>query len=175
MIKIQLRLAFCALTLSPFAAAEVDHPHLMHHSTQDAVQHPHQSMMTQAPDMRETVVFPAPVYDQTLKSMREHLRALNQVSTLTAAGKFEAAALATERGLGIGHQHGVEGQDSGHAFMPEKMAALGQAMHSSARDLALILRESEVTEDYPGILGAMAELTDSCVACHDAYRLEPAN
>ena len=115
--------------------------------------------------------FPGNVYDATLASMREHLRAIDLVIASIAAGDYDRAALAAEQGLGIGHQHGVDGLQSGHAFMPTGMRRLGHSMHMNARELVVALRDAEVTEDVPRVLRALNQVTAQCVSCHDAYRL----
>ena len=122
-------------------------------------------------DNRVPVSFPDNVYDATLASMREHLRAVDLVIASIAAGDYDRAALAAEQGLGIGHQHGVDGLQSGHAFMPTGMRRLGHSMHMNARELVVALRDAEVTEDVPRVLRALNQVTAQCVSCHDAYRL----
>ena len=51
-------------------------------------------------DNRVPVSFPGDVYDATLASMREHLRAIDLVIASIAAGDYDRAALAAEQGLG---------------------------------------------------------------------------
>ena len=122
-------------------------------------------------DERVPVSFPGNVYDAMLASMREHLRAVDLVIASIAAGDYDRAALAAEQGLGIGHQHGVDGLQSGHAFMPTGMRRLNHSMHVNARELVVALRDAEVTEDVPRVLRALNQVTAQCVSCHDAYRL----
>ena len=54
-------------------------------------------------DERQLVEFPAPAYHATLKSMRDHLRAISQIQGFLAEENYEAAADAAEKGLGQGH------------------------------------------------------------------------
>lgn len=127
----------------------------------------------QSADTRIVVGFPKPVYDHTLQSMRSHLEAIDQVIARIAEQDFEGAALAVDRGLGIGHQHGADGLRSGRAFMPEGMRSLGHQMHMRARDLAVTLRDATVTSDTTAVLRALGAVTTTCTTCHQAYRLEP--
>lgn len=123
------------------------------------------------PDPRQAVVFPAKTYDDTLASMRAHLRAIDAVIAAIATGEFNQAATAAEKGLGIGHQHGVDGLQSGHAFMPPEMLAFGSAMHLNARQLVVSLRDAEVTGDLQSVLSSLQTVTQQCVGCHDAFKL----
>jgi hypothetical protein len=131
----------------------------------------HQKNHQVSGDQRQRVVFPAKTYDETLASMREHLRAVNSVIRFMAESQFDKAADAVEKGLGIGHQHGIDGLQSGHAYMPPQMRQYGQAMHMKARDLVVHLRDTEVTGDISRALNALNGVTQQCVACHDSFRL----
>ena len=140
---------------------------MSHHAQQS---HAHRALPVDS-DQRQAVVFPEKTYDETLASMRAHLRAIDAVIAATATGEFSDAASAAEKGLGIGHQHGVDGLQSGHAFMPPEMLTYGSAMHMNARQLVVTLRDAEVTGDIPAVLGALQTVTQQCVACHDAFKL----
>lgn len=149
----------------------------MKHSMHDESMHKqHNGEMAgkmQKADKRELVLYPRPVYEATLANMREHLRGIHNVQKLAGEGRFAEAADAAERGMGMGHNHGAEGNAAEHQFMPAGMMALGSAMHSSAADLATTLRDAEVTDDLQAVFAALGKVTSNCVACHDAYRLQP--
>lgn len=145
-------------------------------SKHDASMHAkHQAMMQNKgkADTRELVRYPRPVYESTLANMREHLRGIHNVQRLVGEGKYAEAAEAAERGMGMGHNHGAEGNGAEHQFMPPGMMALGSGMHGAASDLATALRDAEVTDDLKAVFAAMGKVTANCVACHDAYRLQP--
>jgi hypothetical protein len=145
------------------------------HSKHDPSMHAkHSGMMKKAvEDKRELVLYPRPVYESTLRNMREHLRGISEVQRLVGEGHYAEAAEAAERGMGMGHNHGAEGNAGEHQFMPQGMMALGSGMHMAAADLAMTLRDAEVTDDLQAVFVAMGKVTANCVACHDAYRLQP--
>jgi cytochrome c556 len=45
-------------------------------------------------------------------------------------------------------------------------------MHRNASRFAQAATDASVTGDLSAALNALAEVTASCVACHDGYRLE---
>ena len=148
----------------------------MDHSKHDPSMHAnHAAMMGHkaTEDKRELVLYPRPVYESTLRNMREHLRGISEVQRLVGEGRYTEAAQAAERGMGMGHNHGAEGNASEHQFMPKGMMALGRGMHMAAAELAVTLRDAEVTDDLQAVFVAMGKVTANCVACHDAYRLQP--
>jgi len=148
----------------------------MDHSKHDPSLHgDHATMMNHkaTQDKRELVLYPRPAYESTLRNMREHLRGISEVQRLVGEGRYTDAAQAAERGMGMGHNHGVEGNAAEHQFMPKGMMALGSGMHIAAAELATTLRDAEVTDDLQAVFVAMAKVTANCVACHDAYRLQP--
>ena len=149
----------------------------MKHSMHDGSMHKeHSGMMhgkKEKEDSRELVLYPRPVYESTLANMREHLRGIHNVQKLVGEGRYSEAADAADRGMGMGHNHGAEGNAAEHQFMPQGMMALGSNMHRSAAELATTLRDTEVTEDLQAVFAALGKVTANCVACHDAYRLQP--
>jgi len=57
-------------------------------------------------------------------------------------------------------------------FMPEAMQNAGTEMHRAASRFALAAKDAAATGDFKPVLEAMARLTQQCVACHSAYRLQ---
>ena len=154
---------FLSLSLfSTFAIAEMDHHAMM-------MKHHGQAAGT---DERQLVEFPAPAYHATLKSMRDHLRAINQIQGFLAVEKYEVAADAAEKGLGQGHQHG-EHENHAARFMPAEMRQLGAKMHKAANDLSLSLRNVAISNDLKAVFTQLHIVTNACVACHDQFRLTP--
>jgi len=155
--------AFLSLSLfSTFAIGEMDH-----HATM-MKHHAHET----SKDERQLVEFPAPAYHATLKSMRDHLRAISQIQGFLAEENYEAAADAAEKGLGQGHQHGEHGNHAAR-FMPAEMRQLGATMHNAANDLSLSLRNVPISNDLKPVFTQLHRVTNACVACHDQYRLAP--
>jgi hypothetical protein len=56
-------------------------------------------------------------------------------------------------------------------LMPTGMQAIGTAMHHAASRFALVAQEAPVSGGLPRALGALAEVSRQCVACHASYRL----
>ena len=158
---------FIGLTFSASALAVG-----MKHGDKHSMQHGSHGNHQKSADVRVEVVFPAKTYDETLASMREHLRAVDLVIASVANGDYEKAATAAEQGLGIGHQHGVDGLQSDHAYMPPVMLSFGSAMHMNARELVVTLRDAEVTGDVAKVMSSLNNVTKQCVGCHDAYKLK---
>ena len=155
--------AFLSLNLfSTMTIAEMDHHAMM-------MQHHGHAAST---DERQLVEFPAPAYHATLKSMRDHLRAIHQIQGFLAQDDYEAAADAAEKGLGQGHQHGEHGNHAAR-FMPVEMRQLGASMHKAANDLSLSLRNASVSNDLKPVFVELNKVTAACVACHDQFRLAP--
>ena len=145
---------FIGVTLSASALA-VGMKHGDKHSMQLGSHGNHQP----SADARVEVVFPAKTFDETLASMREHLRAVDLVIASVADGDYEKAATAAEKGLGIGHQHGVDGLQPGHSYMPPAMLSFGSAMHMNARELVVTLRDAEVTGDLAKVMSSLNNVT----------------
>ncbi|MBZ0248529.1 MAG: cytochrome c [Burkholderiales bacterium] len=57
-------------------------------------------------------------------------------------------------------------------FMPEGMQAIGTAMHRSASRFAVAAADAGASGDTRKALGALADVTAQCVACHAAYRMK---
>jgi len=178
-MKLSILLGRSILVAGLFAAGSLA---AMNHSSHDGSMHgmhgthgEHSGMMDKETpeDMRELVLYPRPVYEATLRNMREHLRGIHEVQRLVGEGKYAEAAAAADKGMGMGHNHGAEGKASEHQFMPAGMMMLGRGMHTAAADLATTLRDAEVTDDLQAVFAAMGKVTANCVACHDAYRLQP--
>jgi hypothetical protein len=76
-----------------------------------------------------------------------------------------------ERRLGLSSL-GLHGAHDVARFMPEGMQAAGTAMHRSASRFALVAKDASVTGDVRASLAALAQLSQACVACHAAYRIQ---
>ena len=74
----------------PALAFAMGHGHSKHHQM-------HQDHLPNNANSREIVEFPAPVYELTLKSMREHLEAIHTVIEAVASEDYAKASLAAEK------------------------------------------------------------------------------
>ncbi len=128
------------------------------------------SSLSQAADTRLLVQMPAPMQEHMLANMRDHLTAIGEIQAALAAGKFGLAADVAEKRIGMSS---LETHGASHMapYMPPKMQEIGTAMHRSASRFARTAQEVAVTRDLPNALGALADLTQQCTACHASYRL----
>ncbi len=123
-----------------------------------------------AADPRQRVEMPAAMQEHMLANMRDHLVALGETQAALAAGRYGEAADIAEQRIGMSS---LQGHGASHMapFMPKPMQDIGTAMHRSASRFARTTQEAAVTNDLPRALGALAELTRQCTACHASYRL----
>lgn len=123
------------------------------------------------PDARQYVAFPEAMRVHTLANMRDHLLALGEIQAHLGAGQFDQAAAVAEQRLGMSSL-ALHGAHDAAKVMPEGMQAAGTAMHRSASRFALVAKDASVTGDLKAPLAALATLTQACVACHAAYRIQ---
>lgn len=122
-------------------------------------------------DARHSVRFPEPMRSHTLANMRDHLAALGEIQAALGRGDYDTAAVTAEQRLGMSSldDHGAHDVAK---FMPRGMQEAGTAMHRSASRFALTARDASVTGDLGSAVSALAEVNETCVACHAAYRLD---
>lgn len=140
-----------------------------HAQQPDPAMHNHMAGMTA--DTRELVVFPPPMRAHTLANMRDHLLTLSEIQAALAVGHYEKASELAEQRLGMSSLK-LHGAHELSEFMPKGMQDLGTAMHRSASEFALKAQAASATGDLQPALGALSRVTQSCVACHAAYRLQ---
>ena len=120
-------------------------------------------------DNRVQVRFPERLYQHTLSNMRKHLETLHKINLKLSEGDFASASVLAEKNLGMSslHDHGAHEVAK---YMPSGMAELGTQMHKSASQFAVVAQDVTVTGDLASTLKALSKVTESCVACHSAYR-----
>lgn len=123
-----------------------------------------------AADARQLVKMPAPMQEHMLANMRDHLVAMGEVQAALGKGDFDRAADIAEQRIGMSS---LLAHDASHMapYMPKGMQDIGTTMHRTASRFARTTQEAAVTNDMPRALGALAELTQQCAACHAGYRL----
>ena len=126
---------------------------------------------SQADDPRVLVHFPDMLRAHTLANMRDHLLALAEMQDQLARGAFDKASDIAEQRLGMSSL-GLHGAHDVAQFMPQGMQAAGTAMHRSASQFAIVAKDASVTADVKGSVAALAKVTQTCVACHAAYRIQ---
>lgn len=124
-----------------------------------------------AADPRVMVQFPEMLRAHTLANMRDHLLALAEIQDHLAHGGYDKASDIAEQRLGMSSL-GLHGAHDVAKFMPQGMQAAGTAMHRSASQFAIVAKDASVTGDLKGSLAALARVSQTCVACHAAYRIQ---
>lgn len=167
---------------------------LMAGVTADAQEHRHMEdrqkhVAPMAGDGRQVVAFPAEMRSHTLANMRDHLQALSEILSAISAGQYAKAAAIAEARLGM-DSPSAEGCKSEVAtaapqmskpanmdhqmsqFMPEAMRKIGLEMHQSASTFAAEAAKAGTTGNPQSALAALSVVTQHCVACHSAYRIQ---
>ena len=117
-------------------------------------------------DARQWVQFPEMMQRHMLANMRDHLLAIDEIVSSLGSDDLDKAADIAEYRLGMSamESHGARHQAR---FMPDGMRQAGTAMHGAASRFARTAEEG----DLAAAVGALAEVTAACVACHAAYRV----
>ena len=119
-----------------------------------------------AADTRVKANMPEMMQEHMLSNMREHLRAIDDILLNLKNNKLDKVAEIAEKRLGMSS---LEAHDASHMakHMPAVMQALGTRMHHTASRFAILAQEGDLLATYHGL----QELTATCVACHDAFRI----
>ncbi len=124
-------------------------------------------------DARQLVKMPPMVQTHMLSIMRSHLKSLNAILDTLSRGDVDAAADVAERQLGLSSMS-LHGGSHLAQFMPEGMKAIGLQLHKAASRFVIVAKNAELAPDRQALhetYAALKEITDACIACHDAYRL----
>ena len=124
-------------------------------------------------DNRELVKLPPMMREHMLSNMRDHLKALNAILDALSRGDADTAAEAAEKRLGLSAM-ALHGSSHLAAYMPDGMKAIGLQLHKAASRFVIVARDAELEPDRKALhetYAALKEITDACIACHDAYRL----
>jgi hypothetical protein len=158
-----------AACLGGMAAAADDVVHHGHHPmAQPGATAPYPQTMQ---DARQLVQFPTPLRIHTLANMRDHLQTLGDIQAALATGAFDKASDLAEQRLGMSSLE-MHGAHEVEKYMPKGMQEAGTAMHRSASQFALVVKDASATADLKPVLAAMSRLSQTCVACHAGYRLQ---
>ena len=160
--------ASMVVILAGCAAPSGDHAAHVHQPTQAAGDH---AAHARAADPRVLVQFPKMLRTHTLANMRDHLLALAEIQDQLARGAYDKASDIAEQRLGMSSL-GLHGAHDVAKFMPQGMQAAGTAMHRSASQFAIVAKDASVTGDLKGSVAALVRVSQTCVACHAAYRIQ---
>lgn len=123
------------------------------------------------PDARVLVKFPPMLVEHTLRNMRDHLLALQEITDALAQGVPDKAAKIAESRLGMSSLK-LHGAHEVAKFMPQGMQDAGTAMHRAASRFAIEAQNAGVTGDLKPALATLGEVMNACVSCHAGYRLK---
>jgi hypothetical protein len=117
-------------------------------------------------DARQKIKLPEMMKHHMLGNMRDHMQAISEIEEAIAKGKTDQAADIAEQRLGM------SSLEEHHAaqmakFMPQTMQDIGTEMHHAASRFAMTVKEGDTLKSLDGL----AKVTQQCVACHAAYRL----
>ena len=122
-------------------------------------------------DNRQVVDFPEPLKERELANMRDHLRTLSEIQNYLAKYDFDRAAEIAEKRLGMS-SFDLHGSHEVAPYMPKGMQEAGNALHHAASRFAVAAQDAAVDRNLGRALGALNEVTQTCIACHAAYRLK---
>lgn len=117
-------------------------------------------------DERQKVDLPDMMRQHMLANMRDHLMTLNEIHTLLGRGELDKAGDVAEARIGMSS---MVAHNAAHMapYMPKEMQAIGTEMHHAASRFAMTAKEG----DLKAAVAALSKVTEQCVACHNAYRL----
>lgn len=117
-------------------------------------------------DERQKVDLPDMMRQHMLANMRDHLMTLNEIHTLLGRGELDKAGDVAEARIGMSS---MIAHNAAHMapYMPKEMQAIGTEMHHAASRFAMTAKEG----DLKAAVAALSKVTEQCVACHNAYRL----
>jgi hypothetical protein len=118
---------------------------------------------------RQSAELPSHVSRQLMSNMRDHLRALEEITLLLAESKYVEAADTAEKRLGMSSVE-IHYQKFVGKYMPKGMRHIGRQMHQAASDFALSAREAEKEGGLNRAFAALSQVMKQCVACHELYR-----
>lgn len=117
-------------------------------------------------DTRQMVKLPDMMKQHMLGNMRDHLLALHDIQVALAKGELDKAGDIAEQRIGMSS---LASHNAAHMapYMPKAMQDIGTEMHHSASRFAITAKEGDTLR----ALDSLSKVTQQCVACHAAYRL----
>ena len=158
------------ITVAAAALASAAAPHAAEHRHEPALPAAMSMPMPQPADTRQSVSFPPMLLEHEMRNMRDHLATLQRIKAALANNAYDEAAKLAEHRLGLSSFE-LHGAHEVAPYMPAGMQAMGTEMHKAASRFAIEVDKAAATGDLRPALGALADLTQRCVACHAAYRL----
>lgn len=117
-------------------------------------------------DNRQKISMPVMMKERMLARMRDHLLALQEIQAAMAGNNLDKASDIAETRLGVSSMP-MPMRHEMAPYMPQSMRMIGMKMHKAASIFAMKASEG----DEQRALSSLSEVTQQCVACHAAYRL----
>ena len=117
-------------------------------------------------DARQKISMPDMMKEHMLGRMRDHLLVLHEIQVAIAKGELDKASEIAETRLGVSSMP-VQMQQGMAPYMPQAMRMIGMEMHKAASRFARTATEGNALR----ALDSLSAVTQQCVACHAAYRL----
>lgn len=117
-------------------------------------------------DERRQIKMPQMMRQHMLGNMRDHMLAIHEIQAALAKNNADQAADIAEQRIGMSS---LASHNAAHmaAYMPQTMQDIGTEMHHAASRFAISAKEGDVLKS----LQDLSRITQQCVACHAAYRL----
>lgn len=122
-----------------------------------------------AQDMRQLVPMTPQAQEALRQEMVGNLAALHEIMSLLAQNKTKEAGLVAETSLGrsaMGKSSSLPPEARPGMQMPPAMHSVGKSGHWAASEFA----QAASSGDRDKALALLPNLTESCMACHAAYR-----
>jgi hypothetical protein len=161
-IKLLGMLSLCLATPALAQQAGMDMESGMPMGMDHSMMTPHAGTTMGAKDPRISLGMSVPMRLKQLAMMRDHLKAVDEIVGLIAAGKFDKAATIAHKRLGLT----PEMKKMCGMFGNETFRKMGIAFHKSADHLGDVLK----TRDTTASLHALHSTMQYCVSCHQSFR-----
>lgn len=124
-------------------------------------------------DPRILIELPNDAKEKMLSHMRDHIRALDEITQAVRAGKYEKAQGIAESRLGWSSFIGGGNQELAD-HLPKPMQKMAAQMGRAGSNFVILAHNASVEEskdNYMNVIGALNEVTSACRSCHETYRL----
>lgn len=170
-MQLRSSLLLAASAVLGVSSSALAQQHDMHQQHMQQMMQAQQDQAKPAEDARQLVAFPHEMRLHTLANMRDHLLALQEIQIALSREDYDTAAGVAEQRLGMSSLK-LHGAHDVAPFMPEDMQHIGTEMHRAASRLATDANTASATGDIKPVLASMARVTQQCIACHTAYRVQ---
>jgi len=161
-IKITMAIIAMLVTISSVWAEEMQmRQHMMGHDMMSNMDM-HKSGTPRTNDPRTSLNLPAPMRQNQLAMMRDHLQAVNDIVALITKGKFDAASKIAHGKLGLT----PEMKKMCNMFANNDFRQMGFAFHKSADELGDTLKKGDLNQS----LHALHTTMNYCIQCHATFR-----